>query len=94
MHVLLVEIDLELPACHSLKDKRSVLKSIQARVRSTYNASIAEVDHQDLWNASTLAVVTVATLERTVESTIRSILDEMESRFYLVVLAERREWLY
>lgn len=93
MHVLLVTLDLEIPGAFSLKDKRSVIKGIQARIRQRHNAAIAEVDHQDKWNRATLALVTVATLESTVESVMRQIEEELEANFDVVVLGFEREWL-
>lgn len=43
----------------SLKTKRHVVKSILGRVRSKFDLSIAEVDHQDKWQRSTLAYAVV-----------------------------------
>jgi hypothetical protein len=45
-----------IPGCGSLKQKRHVLKSLTGTLRSTFNVSVAEVDHQDLWQRSTIAV--------------------------------------
>lgn len=60
MFVGLARYELRLPECASLKDKRSVLRRVIALVRQKFNASVAEVDHQDLWQRSTLAVSVVA----------------------------------
>ena len=60
MVVCLCTIDLYLPGANSLKDKRSVLKSVMRRVRNEFNVSIAEVDQQDVWRSAVLAVVTVS----------------------------------
>ena len=53
-------IELHLPSANSLKDKRSVFKSVINRIRREFNVSIAEVDHQDAWRSATLGVVTVS----------------------------------
>ncbi len=53
-------IELYLPAVHSLKEKRSVLKSMMSRIRREFNVSIAEVDHQDVWHSALIGVVTVS----------------------------------
>ncbi len=45
----------------SLKDKRSVIKPILARVRDHFNVSAAEVDDLDAWQRSTLAFACVST---------------------------------
>ena len=44
----------------SLKQKRHVVKTLTASLRSKFNVSVAEVDHQDLWQRATLAVSAVA----------------------------------
>jgi uncharacterized protein YlxP (DUF503 family) len=60
MVIALCTIDLHLPGANSLKDKRSVLKSVIHRVRREFNVSIAEVEQQDVWRSAVLAVVTVS----------------------------------
>lgn len=53
-------IYLHIPANHSLKGKRQVLKSLLARVRNDFNVSIAEVDQQDAWQSAILGVACVS----------------------------------
>jgi uncharacterized protein YlxP (DUF503 family) len=51
--------DLRLPGCRSLKQKRHVLKTLTAAIRAKFDVAVAEVDHQDLWQRTTLAVAAV-----------------------------------
>ncbi len=44
----------------SLKEKRSTIKPILARVRDRFNVSAAEVDDHDTWKRATLAFACVA----------------------------------
>ncbi len=60
MVVGLCTVQLEFYA-QSLKDKRSVIKPILARVRDHFNVSAAEVDDLDAWQRSTLAFACVST---------------------------------
>jgi len=60
MLVGLETFDLRIPGCGSLKEKRHVVKTLTARIRQKFNVSVAEVDHQDLWQRSTIAVSAVA----------------------------------
>jgi uncharacterized protein YlxP (DUF503 family) len=60
MLVAVMRFDLRIPGAHSLKQKRHVLKSLIAALRSKFNVSVAEVDHQDLWQRTTLAVASTA----------------------------------
>lgn len=58
-YIGVVRIELFMPQSRSLKDKRSVLRSVKDRLMAL-NAAVAEVDGQDLWQRSTLAVSLVA----------------------------------
>ena len=56
MIVGISQITLHLPDCHSLKEKRQVVKSVIARVRNHFEVAIAEVDEQDRWQIAVLGV--------------------------------------
>jgi uncharacterized protein YlxP (DUF503 family) len=60
MLAALCSFDLRIPGVQSLKEKRHVLKTLTASIRQKFNVSVAEVDHQDLWQRSTIAVSAVA----------------------------------
>jgi uncharacterized protein len=60
MLVAVAEFDLRIPGCSSLKEKRHVLKTLIASLRSKFNVAVAEVDHQDLWQRATIGVSSVA----------------------------------
>ncbi|SRR6266545_8195974 len=60
MLVALERFDLRIPACGSLKEKRHVVKTLTNAIRSKFNVSVAEVDHQDLWQRTALAVAIAA----------------------------------
>ena len=64
--------DLHLEGCHSLKDKRSVLQRLKADLRRKLNVSVAEVEHQDLWQRAGLACAAVGSDRRVVEETLRA----------------------
>lgn len=59
MLVALVQFDLRIPGCTSLKEKRQVVKTLIAGIRQKFNVSVAEVDHHDLWQRTTIAVSAV-----------------------------------
>jgi uncharacterized protein len=60
MLVALARFDLRIPACGSLKEKRHVVKTLSNAIRTTFNVSVAEVDHHDLWQRTALAVAVAA----------------------------------
>ena len=77
MVVALLSIECHLPAARSLKDKRMVLQSVKGRLRSL-NVSVAEVEHQDLWQRAGIAVVTVAANEALAGKALNAVLDDIE----------------
>lgn len=52
--------DLEVFGCQSLKEKRSVVKSLKDRLRDRFNVSVAETGHQDLWQRAELTACVVS----------------------------------
>jgi uncharacterized protein len=52
--VAVLVIDLHFPDSGSLKSKRKELSSIKAQLHGRLGAAVAEVDHQDTWQRSTL----------------------------------------
>ena len=70
MHVLAVEIDLRLPGCQSLKEKRSVLRPILDGLRNRHPVAASEVDHQDEWQRSAIGLAAVSSSPSHVEALI------------------------
>jgi uncharacterized protein YlxP (DUF503 family) len=60
MSVALCNLTLRLPENGSLKGKRQVIKSIQQRLHNRFNVSVAEVEHQDVWQLAGIAICAVA----------------------------------
>jgi uncharacterized protein YlxP (DUF503 family) len=60
MYAGALRIELRIRDAHSLKEKRQVVKSVTASVSRSFGVSVAEVDHQELWNRATLGVAAVA----------------------------------
>ena len=61
MIVGIARITLELPAAHSLKEKRSVVKSLLARLQNRFNVSAAEVEAQDTWGIAVIGITCTST---------------------------------
>ena len=59
MTVGIARITLFLPGSHSLKEKRMVLRRVKTRVREKFNAAIAEVGENDLWQRAALGLTVV-----------------------------------
>ena len=76
---------LSLHGVTSLKGKRSIVKSLIGRLKSRFNISISEVDHQDNKTIAVIGISIVGNEARFIEKQFDSILDFMrnDGRFYL-----------
>ena len=76
--VALGMVELHLPDVDSLKGKRHALKGLKERVRARYEVSVAEVDHQDLWQRATLAIACVSHDSRHANEVVSKAMDFIE----------------
>jgi uncharacterized protein YlxP (DUF503 family) len=59
-YVGLLTFELHFPEAGSLKGKRKFVKSAKAQLQNRFGASVAEVDHHDLWQRARLTLACVA----------------------------------
>ncbi len=60
MPVGILTLHLLIPGCASLKEKRSAIKPIIARLHREFNLSVAEMGHLDAWQETEIACVMVS----------------------------------
>jgi uncharacterized protein YlxP (DUF503 family) len=53
-YLAVLEIQLHFPDTGSLKGKRKELQSVKAQLHQRFGAAVAETDHHELWQRSTL----------------------------------------
>jgi uncharacterized protein len=93
VHVLALTVELHLPQCHSLKEKRAVLNSMTDGARKRYAVAVAETDHQDTWQSAQVGFACVSGSTRHATDVV----DEVERFVWSFPEAEvvdvRRDWL-
>ena len=93
MHVLAVELDLRLPDCQSLKEKRAVLRPVLEGLRNRHPVAVSEVAHQDLWQRAAIGMAVVSPSPAHAEQ----MMDEAERFVWsfpeLEVLGSTTRWL-
>ncbi len=77
--IVYAECSFFIPMAALLKAKRSVLKSMVVRIKNSYNVSIAEIDHQELWQRTTLALVATGSSNEVAEREVRRAIHFLES---------------
>jgi hypothetical protein len=79
MIVCSCEIEILIYESNSLKEKRQVIKSIIERIKAKFNASVAEVGYNELWNRSVLGVAVVSNNKRMCDASISKIISFIDN---------------
>ena len=94
MVVGVLRLELRLPENHSLKGKRSVLRTLKARVQNKFNVSIAECGDHDLWQRIVLGVSQVGADQPHVDACLREVVRFIDDQQLAELGAERLEFLH
>ena len=86
-------LELRLEDSHSLKEKRHVVQSLKDRLRSRFNVSVAEIDHQDTWQRATLAAVTVSSDHVHAEKVLQGVEDDAAAIVGGSLVDTQVEWI-
>lgn len=77
--ILYAEVECIFYNTQSLKEKRSHIKRLIAKIRQDFNVSISEIDYQDLWQRTKLAIVTVTNEYKYAEQIIQEVFKVIDS---------------
>lgn len=78
MHVGALTIELHLPGCSTLKQKRSRLKPLLARLHREFNISASEIDLNDRHRAAVIACALVSNDAKHIQRVFEKIPDWIE----------------
>lgn len=79
MHIGSLTITLHIHAANSLKDKRSVIKSLIETTRRKFNVSVAEVDDLDKWRRATIGIASVSNDVQHLNGILDKVVESLES---------------
>lgn len=91
--IVYAECEFIIPTAHSLKEKRAVLERMKMRTKQRYNIAISEIDHQNVWQRTRLALVTVASNKAAADKEMDRALEYLESNPEWQILEISREYL-
>jgi uncharacterized protein YlxP (DUF503 family) len=89
MTIGIARVTLFVSGSHSLKEKRSVIRRVKDLVQQKFNASIAEVGENDVWQRAVLGLALVGNERRFVESQLDEVLSFIRGK--AEVLDETKE---
>ncbi|HJO91744.1 MAG TPA: DUF503 domain-containing protein, partial [Anaerolineales bacterium] len=64
-------LELRLSNVSSLKQKRSQIKYLLARLRREFNVAVSETSHNDFWQSAQISMVAVSNNRTVVEDVLR-----------------------
>jgi len=85
----ILSAELHFPENRSLKGKRKELLSAKAQLQRRFGASVAEVDHHELWQRARLTLACVARGHREVEELLDGAERYLASQAYVLTRVER-----
>jgi len=74
MSIGVLTLQLQLPGCKSLKEKRGRLKPLISRLHREFNISVAELDRLDIWDEATIGCVLISNNHQFSESSLQTII--------------------
>lgn len=85
MVIGVMKAQLHLQGVTSLKGKRSIVKSLLGRLKSRFNVSVSEVNHQDEKTLAVIGIAVVSNETRFIDQQFDAIVHFMQrdGRFYL-----------
>ncbi len=86
----ILAVDLHLPGNRSLKGKRKELLSVKAQLQRRFGASVAEVDHHELWQRAGLMLSCVARSHREVHELLDGAERYLAGQAFVLSSAERK----
>ncbi len=88
-YVGILSVELHFPDSGSLKAKRMYLRSAKTQLQRRFGASVAEVDHHDLWQRARLTVACVARGHRELQELLDGAERYLAGQEFELVASER-----
>jgi len=88
MAIGILTIQIQLPGCKSLKEKRSRIKPLMARLHKEFNISVAELSQQDVWDEDTLGCAIISNDHRFSQSSLQSVIHWLNKNWPDVTLVD------
>jgi len=93
MFVGVARLTLQIPDSGSLKAKRQILHRVTDRLKAKFNAAIAEVADNDLWQKATIGIAVVGNDQRHVNEQLEKIIHYVDEMYVAPLIARETEIL-
>ncbi len=93
MVVGVLRVELHLPLAESLKDKRSVLKSLKDQLHGRFNVAVAELEPNEKWQRAALGIAAVGSDRSHVERCMHEAMEAIRRNPLIAVIRCDEEYL-
>ena len=93
MYVVLISFEVLVEGSSSLKMKRGVINRIKDRIRSRFNASVAEIGYLDKWQRAAMGVSLISNEKKKLQKDVDAIQALLLSFTDMSVTQFTVEWL-
>ncbi|MFZ7132663.1 MAG: DUF503 domain-containing protein [Eubacteriales bacterium] len=94
MVTVICQVELKIFEANSLKDKRSVLRSIIEKIKNKNNISVIESDFQDFWQKSKIGLSFCSVMAGDAHKKVENVLSSIESNPYVEIIHIDKEEVY
>ena len=94
MIIGIIVVELFMDGVSSLKAKRKEIRSIKDRLKNTFNVSVSEIDNQELWQRSSIGIVTVGSDTSHVQESLDRVVNFLERNWSHLILEIRNEVIH
>lgn len=92
-HILFMQVELQIPYAHSLKEKRKPVAGLKQRLQNKFNASVAEIGNLDDWQQSMLGICMISNDRRYLEGQSKAIEQLLLDTRDVKLVNIHQEWL-
>ena len=92
MIVGVLEIEIYLHGCRSLKEKRMVIRSVKDSISKKFNVSVAEIDFLDKWQRASMAFAKVSNSRSHTEEVLQKIFQLLDKNLNFEIIKYKFEY--
>lgn len=87
-----LQVDVHVPQAQSLKDKRSVIKSLKDQLRNRFNIAVAELEPNEKWQRALLGIAAVGEERAHVEGALRQVIAALRANPLIALIRIEEEY--
>ena len=88
-----LHLELRIEHAQSLKDRRNVIRSLKARLRSRHNVAVAEIGPPDVLNRALVSAVTISNDRTFAEKVLQSVEEDASGVLGGMLESSGIEWV-